>query len=107
MNLSSPRVRPARRANPMRRRLSDLLAPAGATLDGGRPWDPQIHRDRAFARIARGGTLGAGEAYVDGDWDCVDYDLTLMAWHARFERAWSGLSRRYDDGSAGCGATTS
>ncbi len=30
-------------------------------------------RDRRFyRRIVRGGTLGAGESYVDGDWDCDD-----------------------------------
>jgi cyclopropane-fatty-acyl-phospholipid synthase len=50
--------------------VSELIAPSGATLDGNRPWDPQIRRPRALSRLLFNGTLGAGEAYVDGDWDC-------------------------------------
>lgn len=29
-----------------------------------------IHRFRAYSRILLGGTIGAGESYWDGDWDC-------------------------------------
>ena len=58
----------------MRRRLNALLAPIGATLDGHQPWDPQIRRSRALGRLLFGGTLGAGEAYMDGDWDCDQLD---------------------------------
>jgi cyclopropane-fatty-acyl-phospholipid synthase len=31
-----------------------------------------VHRQRFFRRLALGGTVGAGEAYMDGDWDCDD-----------------------------------
>jgi cyclopropane-fatty-acyl-phospholipid synthase len=31
-----------------------------------------VHNQRFYRRITRGGTLGAGESYVDGDWDCAD-----------------------------------
>ncbi|MEQ9002780.1 MAG: cyclopropane-fatty-acyl-phospholipid synthase family protein [Pseudomonadales bacterium] len=31
-----------------------------------------VHRDRFYRRLALGGTVGAGEAYMDGDWDCDD-----------------------------------
>ena len=27
-----------------------------------------IHHPRAYSRIIMGGTIGAGEAYIDGDW---------------------------------------
>jgi cyclopropane-fatty-acyl-phospholipid synthase len=57
-----------------RRRLDALTAPAGITLDGPQPWDPRIHHDRALFRILLGGTLGAGESYMDGDWDCPRLD---------------------------------
>ncbi len=57
-----------------RRRLDTLAEPAGVKLDGHQPWDPQIHHDRALFRILLGGTLGAGESYMDGDWDCPRLD---------------------------------
>ncbi len=52
-----------------RDRMEALCARAGVQLDGPNPWDPQIHRERALSRILVYGTLGAGESYVDGDWD--------------------------------------
>ncbi len=61
----------ARRA---REKLAQLLGDTGIRLDGANPWDPAIHDDRVFGRILRAGMLGAGEAYVDGDWDCVALD---------------------------------
>lgn len=51
-----------------------LLAPAGVHLNGRNPWDPQIQRPRALWRVLTNGTLGAGEAYVDGDWECAALD---------------------------------
>ncbi len=58
----------------LRRRLAALLEPAGVTLDGPNPWDPQIRRTRTFGRILRHGSLGAGDSYVDGDWECAALD---------------------------------
>ncbi len=29
-----------------------------------------LHRTRAYSRMLLGGTIGAGESYWDGDWDC-------------------------------------
>jgi cyclopropane-fatty-acyl-phospholipid synthase len=49
--------------------LDAALARAGARLDGQEPWDPQIRHPRALRRIWLQGSRGAGEAYVDGDWD--------------------------------------
>jgi cyclopropane-fatty-acyl-phospholipid synthase len=43
-------------------------------LDGDRPWDPQIHDERLFRRVLERGSLGFGEAYVDGWWDCERID---------------------------------
>jgi cyclopropane-fatty-acyl-phospholipid synthase len=54
--------------------LAAACAGAGVELDGPNPWDPRIHRERALARILMHGTLGAGESYVDGDWDCDALD---------------------------------
>ena len=54
-------------------RLAAWLAPAGITLNGSRPWDPRIVRRRALWRVAQG-TLEAGRAYADGDWECDALD---------------------------------
>jgi cyclopropane-fatty-acyl-phospholipid synthase len=58
----------------LRGRFERLFQSVGASLDGAQPWDPQVKHPRFFARVALGGTLGAGESYVDGDWDCQALD---------------------------------
>jgi cyclopropane-fatty-acyl-phospholipid synthase len=58
----------------LHRKFSSVLEETGITLNGPHPWDPQIHNARALRRIAFGGSLGAGESYVDGDWDCTSLD---------------------------------
>ncbi len=55
----------------------ELLASAGITVGGPEPWDVTIHDDRVWTRVLRDGTLGAGEAYVDGWWDSPALDQTL------------------------------
>jgi len=57
-----------------RDRIASASARAGVELDGPHAWDPKIHRPRALTRIMLHGTLGAGESYVDGDWDCAALD---------------------------------
>lgn len=54
-------------------RFNTWLEEAGITLNGSRPWDPRIVRSRALWRCARG-TLEAGRAYADGDWECPALD---------------------------------
>ena len=54
--------------------VEKLLAPADISLNGSRPWDLQVNDDRLYARILGGGSLAAGEAYMDGWWDCEALD---------------------------------
>ncbi len=56
---------------------AELLATAGITIDGPEPWDVQVHDERVWSRVLRDGTLGAGEAYVDGWWDSRALDQTI------------------------------
>jgi cyclopropane-fatty-acyl-phospholipid synthase len=56
---------------------TDLLASAGIAVDGPQPWDVTIHDERVWARVLRDGTLGAGEAYVEGWWDSRALDQTV------------------------------
>lgn len=51
-----------------------LLASADVRLDGDRPWDIQVHNDGLFARVLAQGSLGLGESYMDGWWDCQRLD---------------------------------
>lgn len=50
------------------------LAKADITIGGNRPWDVQIHDERVFSRVLRGGTLALGESYMDGWWDVPAVD---------------------------------
>ena len=54
--------------------LTDLLAAADIHVDGARPWDIQVHDPRFFGRVLGSGTLGFGESYMDGWWDCRALD---------------------------------
>lgn len=55
-------------------RAAALLAQADVRIGGDRPWDIQVHDDRLYARVARQGSVGLGEAYMDGWWDAVALD---------------------------------
>jgi cyclopropane-fatty-acyl-phospholipid synthase len=55
----------------------DLLASAGVTVGGDQPWDLQVHDDRVWSRVLRDGTLGAGEAYMEGWWDAPALDQLI------------------------------
>jgi cyclopropane-fatty-acyl-phospholipid synthase len=53
--------------------LESLLEGTGVTLDGSEPWDIRVRNDRLYRRALRG-SLGIGESYMDGDWDCDALD---------------------------------
>ena len=53
----------------LRPAFSRILAEGDVRLDGDRPWDVRVHDERLFLRVALDGSLGLGDAYVDGWWD--------------------------------------
>jgi len=57
-----------------RRKLEGLLQGADILIDGDRPWDIHVQNPKLYARIWEHGTLGAGEAYMEGWWDCDQLD---------------------------------
>ena len=103
--------------------LAPLLASADVRLDGERPWDIQIHDARVVERVLAQGSLGLGESYMQGWWDCQDLDqffhrvlraslnekvtagLTLQALRVRLlnlqstRRAWQVGQVHYDLGN--------
>ncbi|MDE2496620.1 MAG: class I SAM-dependent methyltransferase, partial [Xanthomonadaceae bacterium] len=58
----------------LREKAQSLLAHADVRIDGDRPWDLQVHDPRVFARAFAHGSLGLGEAYMDGWWDAPSLD---------------------------------
>jgi cyclopropane-fatty-acyl-phospholipid synthase len=71
---SSPVLRSARGSSALRGGIEELLAKADIRVNGRRPWDMRIHSPGVFDRIASRGSLGLGEAYMDGDWDADALD---------------------------------
>ena len=58
----------------LQKNVSDILATAGIKINGTNPWDLQIHNDGFYKRVLSEGTLGMGESYMDGWWDCDKLD---------------------------------
>lgn len=72
-----------------RRTIEQLLAGSGVTLNGSNPWDIQIYHPDLFSRVIRQGSLGLGEAYMDGWWECASIDemINRLLRHGLGERA--------------------
>jgi len=101
-----------------------MLAEADIRVDGDRDWDVLVHDPRFFKRIVLEGSLGLGESYMEGWWDCARLDeffhrifsaklyekvssanTLLLDVLARFlnlqskHRAWEVARRHYDIGN--------
>ena len=71
-------------AGPHEKFFRDLLAKAGITINGDQPWDLQVRDPRAYERILRDGSIGFGEAFMEGWLDCDRVDLMAdRAYRAR------------------------
>ena len=67
--------------------IASLLEKADIKINGSRPWDIQVHNKSLYLRILRQGTLGLGEAYMEGWWDCDSLDTMICkALRAKLER---------------------
>ncbi|BAU15762.1 cyclopropane-fatty-acyl-phospholipid synthase (plasmid) [Leptolyngbya sp. NIES-3755] len=55
-------------------RIQDTLALADIEINGDRPWDLQVHNTDLYQRVLRQGSLGLGESYMQGWWDCPKLD---------------------------------
>ena len=58
----------------LRKHVENMLDRADVVLDGERPWDIQVKNNRLFPRVMAKGSLGFGEAYMDGWWDSESLD---------------------------------
>ena len=57
--------------------VRDLFSLAEICVGGPNPWDIQVHDDRFYDRVLRGASLGLGESYMDGWWDCDAIDQMI------------------------------
>jgi cyclopropane-fatty-acyl-phospholipid synthase len=71
-----------------RRICEQVLDAADIRVNGDRPWDIQVRNDGFYDRAVAQGTLGLGESYMDGWWECDALDeMIARALHAGGERA--------------------
>lgn len=54
-----------------------LLTSAGIQINGSDPADIQIFDNRTYQRVLSAGSLGLGEAYMEGWWDCERLDALI------------------------------
>ena len=53
----------------------ELLSQADIQINGSRAWDIQLHHVGFFKRVLQQGSLGLGESYMEGWWDCERLDI--------------------------------
>ena len=58
----------------LRDSFEQLFAQAGIGIDGVHPWDMHIHNPATASRVMLKRSLGLGESYMDGWWDCDALD---------------------------------
>jgi cyclopropane-fatty-acyl-phospholipid synthase len=58
----------------LKRALQNIFNIADVNINGNRPWDIQVHDDKFYQRVLAQGSLGLGESYMDGWWDCKKLD---------------------------------
>ena len=54
--------------------LRELLSTAAIEVNGDKPWDIQVYDERFFDRALTDASLGLGESYMEGWWDCDAID---------------------------------
>jgi cyclopropane-fatty-acyl-phospholipid synthase len=55
--------------------VEELLSSADVAINGNRACDIKVHNPALFKRILQEGSLGFGESYMDGWWDCERLDV--------------------------------
>jgi cyclopropane-fatty-acyl-phospholipid synthase len=58
----------------IKQEVQKLFSLADIKINGKRPWDIKIHNEKFYGRVLSQGSLGLGESYMDGWWDCNQLD---------------------------------
>ena len=83
LTLVPARDRPVRQEPPAV--IRSLASEAGISINGDAPWDIQVLDERVYRLVLTKGSLGFGEAYMDGMWECERLDQLfhrLLSSHA-------------------------
>ncbi|MCY4312677.1 MAG: cyclopropane fatty acyl phospholipid synthase [Gammaproteobacteria bacterium] len=73
------------------KRLKPMLEGAEIQINGPNPWDPQVINPDFFKQVLLHGSLGLGDSYVDGWWECEQIDELVN----RILRLPSSRSKRF------------
>ena len=57
--------------------IRELLSLADIEINGSEPWDIQVNDNRFYDRVLRDASLGLGESYMAGWWDCASIDQMI------------------------------
>lgn len=57
------------------RLANEMLSRAGITINGPSPFDIRVTNPHFFKRVLQEGSLGLGESYMDGWWECDRLDI--------------------------------
>jgi cyclopropane-fatty-acyl-phospholipid synthase len=55
--------------------IEELITATGISIDGNNAADIQVNHPQFFKRVLQEGSLGLGESYMDGWWDCERLDI--------------------------------
>lgn len=63
--------------------VEKMFAGGGIAINGANPWDIQVHNLKFYDRFLSQGSIGFGEAYMEGWWDSADLGdfLFRMLYH--------------------------
>ena len=62
----------------LKKRYQTLLEKADIKINGNRPWDIQVCNDNLYRRVLLQGSLGLGDAYMEGWWECERIEQMVM-----------------------------
>ena len=61
-----------------RETIEKILQSADVNINGNRPFDIKVLNERLYDRVLSKGSLGLGEAYMDGWWECDELDEMIF-----------------------------
>lgn len=61
----------------LQKRIEQLLEGTDIQINGTRPWDIRVKDPRFYARVLAENSLGFGESYMDGWWECEALDQLM------------------------------
>lgn len=54
--------------------VKEIFSDAGIEINGSNPWDITVHNEEFYSIVVGQGSLGLGETYMQGMWDCPAID---------------------------------